>query len=174
LKFVFDYDGGGPGKGGVGTLFVNGEEGRRGTHRRTQAGIFSADETADVGIDLGTPVVEAIGSEAASKFNGHIPLQCQRGGQDRDLQHARQQHGLLRLPFGHVRWLGRLSAGNRVAQLPSGDAQHRRRRCGTQGAGLAGYCGGSRHDEDARESRPDLDTIVTEVLETFPARTAGP
>ncbi|MGB7738373.1 MAG: hypothetical protein WBM03_04610 [Steroidobacteraceae bacterium] len=34
---------------------------------------LSADETADVGIDLGTPVVEAIGSEARSKFNGHIP-----------------------------------------------------------------------------------------------------
>jgi arylsulfatase len=34
--------------------------------------IFSADETADVGIDLGTPVVEAIGSEAKSKFTGHI------------------------------------------------------------------------------------------------------
>ena len=35
--------------------------------------MFSADETADVGIDLGTPVVEAIGSEAKSKFTGHIP-----------------------------------------------------------------------------------------------------
>jgi arylsulfatase len=36
-------------------------------------GMFSADETADVGIDLGTPVVEAIGAEAASRFTGHIP-----------------------------------------------------------------------------------------------------
>jgi arylsulfatase len=35
--------------------------------------IFSADETADVGIDLGTPVVEAVGSEAKSKFTGKIP-----------------------------------------------------------------------------------------------------
>ena len=39
----------------------------------TQAAIFSADETADVGIDLGTPVVEAIGSEAKSRFTGRIP-----------------------------------------------------------------------------------------------------
>ncbi len=39
----------------------------------TQAGIFSADETADVGIDLGTPVVEAIGAEAKSRFTGRIP-----------------------------------------------------------------------------------------------------
>jgi arylsulfatase len=36
----------------------------------TQPMIFSADETADVGIDLGTPVVDAIGSEHGSKFTG--------------------------------------------------------------------------------------------------------
>jgi arylsulfatase len=35
--------------------------------------IFSADETADVGIDLGTPVVEAVGAEARSRFTGRIP-----------------------------------------------------------------------------------------------------
>ena len=35
--------------------------------------MFSADETADVGIDLGTPVVETIGSEAKSRFTGRIP-----------------------------------------------------------------------------------------------------
>jgi arylsulfatase len=73
LKFDFAYDGGGPGKGGTGTLFINGEKVGEGRIEHTQAGIFSADETADVGIDLGTPVVEAIGSEARSKFNGHIP-----------------------------------------------------------------------------------------------------
>lgn len=38
-----------------------------------QAMIFSADETADVGVDLGTPVVEYIGAEAESRFTGHIP-----------------------------------------------------------------------------------------------------
>jgi arylsulfatase A-like enzyme len=73
VKFDFAYDGGGPGKGGVGTLFVNGEKAGEGRIENTQAGIFSADETADVGIDLGTPVVEAIGSEAKSKFTGRIP-----------------------------------------------------------------------------------------------------
>jgi arylsulfatase len=35
--------------------------------------IFSADETADVGIDLATPVVESIGSEARLRFDGRIP-----------------------------------------------------------------------------------------------------
>jgi hypothetical protein len=73
LKFDFAYDGGGPGKGGLGTLYVNGEKVAEGRIENTQAGMFSADETCDVGIDLGTPVVEAIGAEARSKFTGHIP-----------------------------------------------------------------------------------------------------
>jgi arylsulfatase len=72
IKFDFVYDGGGPGKGGTGTLFVNDEKVAEGRIDHTQAGMFSADETADVGIDLGTPVVEAIGSEAKSKFTGKI------------------------------------------------------------------------------------------------------
>jgi arylsulfatase A-like enzyme len=73
IKFEFAYDGGGPGKGGIGRLFVNGAEVAEGRINRTQPGIFSADETADVGIDLGTPVVEAIGAEAKSRFSGRIP-----------------------------------------------------------------------------------------------------
>jgi len=73
LLFQFDYDGGGPAKGGKGTLFVNGEKVGEGRIPVTQPGMFSADETADVGIDLGTPVVEAIGSEAKSRFTGRIP-----------------------------------------------------------------------------------------------------
>lgn len=73
LRFEFAYEGGGPGKGGKGALFVNGEKVAEGRIENTQAGIFSADETADVGIDLGTPVVEAIGAEAKSRFTGRIP-----------------------------------------------------------------------------------------------------
>jgi arylsulfatase len=73
VQYVFDYDGGGPGRGGRGTLLVNGQKVADGRIEHTQAGIFSADETADVGIDLGTPVVEAIGAEAKSRFTGRIP-----------------------------------------------------------------------------------------------------
>jgi arylsulfatase len=73
LRLQFDYDGGGRGKGGMATLFVNGEKVAEGRIPLTQAGLFSADETADVGIDLGTPVVDVIGAEAASRFTGRIP-----------------------------------------------------------------------------------------------------
>jgi arylsulfatase len=54
-------------------LSVNGRKVASGRIEHTQPMIFSADETADVGIDLGTPVVEAIGAEAKSRFTGRIP-----------------------------------------------------------------------------------------------------
>ena len=73
IRFEFDYDGGGVGKGGNARLFVNGEKVAEGRIERTQPMIFSADETADVGIDLATPIVEVIGSEARSRFTGRIP-----------------------------------------------------------------------------------------------------
>jgi arylsulfatase len=73
IRFEFAYDGGGLGKGGMGTLYVNDNKVAEGRIERTQSVIFSADETADVGIDLATPVVEAIGAEAKSKFTGKIP-----------------------------------------------------------------------------------------------------
>jgi arylsulfatase len=72
LRFEFAYEGG-LGKGGLGALYVNDTKVGEGRIERTQPMIFSADETADVGIDLATPVVEAIGAEAKSRFNGRIP-----------------------------------------------------------------------------------------------------
>jgi hypothetical protein len=72
IRFVFDYDGGGVGKGGLGKLYVNDKPVAEGRIGRTQPMIFSADETADVGIDLATPVVETIGSKARSRFTGKV------------------------------------------------------------------------------------------------------
>ncbi|MFO7646207.1 MAG: arylsulfatase [Desulfosarcina sp.] len=72
IRFEFTYDGGGFGKGGMGTLFVNDKKVGEGRIERTQPMIFSADETADVGIDLATPVVASIGSKSKSKFTGKI------------------------------------------------------------------------------------------------------
>jgi hypothetical protein len=58
---------------GVGTIYVDGKQVAQGRVEQTQPTMFSADETADVGIDLGTPVVEAIGAEAKLRFTGKIP-----------------------------------------------------------------------------------------------------
>jgi arylsulfatase A-like enzyme len=73
VRLEFAYDGGGVGQGGVATIFINDKKVGEGRIERTQPMIFSADETADVGIDLATPVVEAIGSGSKSKFTGRIP-----------------------------------------------------------------------------------------------------
>jgi arylsulfatase A-like enzyme len=68
----FEYDGGGLGKGGKATLFVNGKAVADGRVEKTQPNIFSADETADVGIDNQTPVALGIGIGADTRFAGKI------------------------------------------------------------------------------------------------------
>ncbi len=69
LVYDFKYDGGGPGKGGVGTITVNGEKVAEGRIERTQPGIFSVDDMADIGLDEGTPVGDYA---VPAKFQGSI------------------------------------------------------------------------------------------------------
>ncbi|HEY8034735.1 MAG TPA: arylsulfatase [Methylobacter sp.] len=72
LVFDFAYDGGGMGKGGTGTLSVNGRKVAEGRIDRTQPSVFSADETADVGVDEATPVVDGIGEGSQTRFTGKV------------------------------------------------------------------------------------------------------
>ncbi len=58
IRLEFASDGGGLGKGGTGTLFVNGKKVAAGRIDQTQCCAYSADEGADVGADEGTPVSE--------------------------------------------------------------------------------------------------------------------
>ena len=67
----FAYDGGGAGKGGIVTLFVDGKKVGQGRIDRTQPGIFSVDDASDVGMDEGTPVVEDY-QPKSTKFTGTI------------------------------------------------------------------------------------------------------
>ena len=62
----------GPGKGGKLTLYVDGKPVAEGRVEKTQPNIFSADETADVGIDNQTPVALGIGVGAETRFTGKI------------------------------------------------------------------------------------------------------
>jgi len=70
IRFEFAYDGGGLGKGGTGTLFVNGKKVAAGRIEKTQFAIFSVDDAADVGADEGTPVTESY--KVPFKFTGTI------------------------------------------------------------------------------------------------------
>ncbi|HKC54989.1 MAG TPA: arylsulfatase, partial [Vicinamibacterales bacterium] len=70
IRLEFAYDGGGEGKGGTATLFVNGARVARGRVEQTQCCAFSIDEGADVGKDGGTPVSGAYASPFA--FTGKI------------------------------------------------------------------------------------------------------
>ena len=71
IRMNFDYDGGGAGQGGLATILVNGEKVASGRIERTQMAIFSADETAGVGMDDATPVTTDY-KERDNSFTGKI------------------------------------------------------------------------------------------------------
>jgi arylsulfatase len=56
IRVEFKYDGGGVGKGGIVSLFVNDRKVGEGKVAKTVPGRFSADETFDIGRDTGSPV----------------------------------------------------------------------------------------------------------------------
>nr|WP_242041970.1 arylsulfatase [Alkalinema sp. FACHB-956] len=58
LKFEFQSDGGKPGAGGIGKLWINGQQVGEGRIPHTVAYRWGLDETFDIGRDLGTPVLE--------------------------------------------------------------------------------------------------------------------
>jgi arylsulfatase len=71
IRMNFDYDGGGIGKGGMASILVNGEKVASRRIERTQPMIFSADETAGVGVDDATPVTNDY-KERDNTFTGKI------------------------------------------------------------------------------------------------------
>lgn len=70
IRFEFKYDGGGIGKGGKGTILVDGKKVAEGKIAKTEPARFSSDETFDTGIDTGSPVSDAYQSPFA--FGGVI------------------------------------------------------------------------------------------------------
>ena len=71
VRMEFTYDGGGLGKGGAVTLFVDGEPVGDGRVQATVPMLFSADETTDVGSDTATPVSDDYGPRE-SEFTGRV------------------------------------------------------------------------------------------------------
>jgi arylsulfatase A-like enzyme len=71
VRMEFAYAGGGLGKGGTATLYVDGKKVGEGKVGATAAMIFSADDGCDVGVDTGSPVSPDYGSRG-NEFNGVV------------------------------------------------------------------------------------------------------
>lgn len=71
VRMEFKYAGGGTGKGGEVTLYLDGKSVGQGHVNRTVPMCFSADETCDVGMETGSPVSPDYGAEG-NAFNGTV------------------------------------------------------------------------------------------------------
>ena len=71
VRMEFAYAGGGPGKGGQVTLFVDGNKVGQGAIPMTHAVVFSADDGCDVGQDGGAPVTKDYPA-VDNAFNGRV------------------------------------------------------------------------------------------------------
>jgi arylsulfatase A-like enzyme len=86
VRMEFAYDGGGLGRGGTVTLYVDGDPVGEGRVEATVPMLFSADETTDLGSDSATPVSDEPGG--ASAFTGKVRwVQIDIDGAAADVDH---------------------------------------------------------------------------------------
>jgi arylsulfatase len=71
VRLEFDYDGGGLGKGGNASLYLDGTKVAEGRIDATVPMLFSADETTDLGSDSGTPVTDDLAADELT-FTGRV------------------------------------------------------------------------------------------------------
>ena len=71
VRMEFAYDGGGMAKGGLATLYLDGEKIGEGRVEHTEPIYFSADETCDLGYEAGSPVSEDYGPRG-NQFTGEV------------------------------------------------------------------------------------------------------
>jgi len=97
VRVEFAYDGGGLGKGGTVTLYLDGKQVGEGRVDGTQPMIFSGDETTDVGSDTATPVSDDY-NPRTSAFTGRISwVQIDLGEDAEDADHLISPDELLRV-----------------------------------------------------------------------------
>jgi arylsulfatase len=71
VRMEFKYDGGGLGKGGMATLYVDGKQVGRGRVEHTHAVVFSADSVTEVGNKTGAPICKDFGVRG-NDFTGKV------------------------------------------------------------------------------------------------------
>jgi arylsulfatase len=71
VRVKFDYDGGGLAKGGVFTIYTEGQAGGSARVERTTPFVYSADETLDLGLDDASAVSEEY-TPGTSRFTGRV------------------------------------------------------------------------------------------------------
>ncbi|MEO1058806.1 MAG: arylsulfatase, partial [Actinomycetota bacterium] len=87
FRMEFDYDGGGVGKGGTATLYIDGAAVGSGRVDATVPGVFSADETTDVGTDTATGVTDELDRDTTT-FTGTVRwVQLDLGDASQDDDH---------------------------------------------------------------------------------------
>jgi arylsulfatase len=97
LRMEFKYDGGGMGKGGTASLYVDGRQVGTGKVAATAAMIFSADDGLDIGVDTGSPVSEDYGPRG-NDFTGRIKgVEITVGEAAEDADHLVQQEQAMQL-----------------------------------------------------------------------------
>ncbi len=96
VRVEFAYDGGGLGKGGDVTLYLDGRQVADGRVEHTVPAVFSADETLDLGRDSATPVSDDHGAD--NGFTGRVRwVQIDLDEAAEDLDHLISPEELLRI-----------------------------------------------------------------------------
>jgi arylsulfatase len=98
VRMEFHYDGGGVGKGGDVTFYIDGKQVGEGRVEQTEAFLFSADETCDVGDEFGSPVTTDYGRK---KFSGEVNwVELDIGVRDDDHNHLIKPEDRIHLAMG--------------------------------------------------------------------------
>jgi hypothetical protein len=114
VRMEFAYAGGGLGKGGQVTLYVDGEKVGEGAIPMTQAIVFSADDGCDVGEDSGAPVSQDYGSRG-NAFNGTVKgVQLAIGDAAESSDHLVSPEDAIRI----APWHGSRDCGGPSLSLP--------------------------------------------------------
>jgi arylsulfatase len=96
VRMQFAYDGGGLGKGGTVTLYIDGNAVGSGRVERTIAMIFSGDETSDVGIKRGSPITVDVPIEN-NRFTGIVLAVVIQTDIKEELDHLISREDLLNI-----------------------------------------------------------------------------